>query len=582
MRHLGRHFCTFVIRFAYRDTKLDIYPEQVVKAGLPIEALMKLAGFFHSHKNTPVTWSIDYRAACQYGDLFATWHRDYGDEVAVWACEWGELDYLRELGIPYRGFSPADYSESELFKRFQFLRRAIGQQCNQKISTICAMWMDEKMVRALRKAGFSNLWGLTFHQEDVDGVTHKGGVWYPYYISEKNFKIPAQEPGGVLGLGWFITDMANCYLTCRNHSFGFVRITPHPGEEEQSGFFDDNSRHSEKVIVQWHRQREHNPFVYSTFHLEACWMDNNVCPTSYFVDHPKRVFQIYKTYMETIKKLRGVQVITLSNFARWHRAHFRRTSEQVFYSWDTIPDARSWFKDRKAPDTVYYATSKYKLVFQRDAGILPVEVTDFTRQHKTPRDVPYPSAPITFLDFRHAGLWQPFGLEVSDGRTIWRARACPVARKSVDNYGFMLWDVHLPTHVSEDRIRTSLSVRKFVYFKEHDSVLVLFSLVAGENLVELWASAGFVKLLQPKVRTTREIDYCVLNATQGILHLAKCIFPVPRHGGERFGGLLFEGKKIPSGFTRYYRDKRHYVLAFAYPQTLPLRPGKNTFTLLPL
>lgn len=569
MADKGKLFATFTARFAIRSQEGDIYPCE--RPGLPHEGLKKIAQIFHSQKGTPITWFLDWTAARECGRLFREWHEEYGDEVALWLDEFGPKTWLKELGIEFKGQESLHYSLEEQRKMIRFVKDTLEKEAYGPIETAAGLWFNEITIKALIEEGFTGLWGYCWHQENVDEATHRGCPWYPFYPSTVNYKIPAQGKGGIVGVHWFITDMTNAHFMCENHCIGFVRVTPHPGEEDRSGFARDGSYHTHKTLAEWDRQRHWNDFVYTTFHLECDWVSGQWdFPNG--VKHEDRVVDLFASYLREMEHTEGAQIVTLGEFTDWFRQRSDETPKQYFYFRDTIPERRLWFKDRAYGDTVFYGSKRRKLIFAKDRGTLPIEVLDYVAQHRSSPSQRYPGVVIGPDDFINRGYLFPFGIWLDDEKAEWRARLELKSAIDFDEFGVMFWDINLPPFVAPDSVIVGENVKGLKFFGEEQGVLVIFDVKVGRNEIELRAPVEGVEIAEIRDRGD-QLNVRVKNRHPTPMALTSLKIRIGT--GHQIKDVVFGSRIIPLGYCSY--NKGILQIDGMHPETFLLQPGTNLF-----
>lgn len=570
MAEKGQLFSTFTARFAIRSREGDIYPCE--RPGLPHEGLKKIAQIFHARKGTPITWFLDWTVAKECGNLFREWHEEYGDEVALWLDEFGPKTWLKELGIQFKGQKSLHYSLDEQRKMIRFVRDTLEQEAYRPITTAAGLWFNEITVQALMEEGFTGLWGYCWHQENVDEATHRGCPWYPFYPSRVNYKIPSQNPGEMVGVHWFITDLTNAHFMCENHYIGFVRVTPHPGEEDRSGFARDGSHHTHRTLCEWDRQRSWNDFVYTTFHLECDWVSGQWdFPNG--VKHEDRVVDLFESYLHEMERVEGAQIVTIGAFTDWFRQRYEATPRQYFYFRDTIPERRVWFKDRAYGDTVFYGSKRRKLVFAKDRGPLPIEVLDYGAQHTTSASQRYPGVVVGPDDFSNMGYLHSFGIWLDDEKAEWRTKLELKSAIAFDEFGVMFWNVHLPAGVPHDSISVSEQVKEFKLFSEEQAILTIFDVKVGQNEIGFWVPVEGVEIKEIRDRGYR-LDIRVEN--QHPMPVALASLCVRIGAGHRIKDVVFDSRVVPLGYCEY--DTREFLRVQGfYPETFLLQPGTSVF-----
>lgn len=571
----GRLFSTFTARFAIRSREGDIYP--CGRPGLPHDGLKRIAQLFHARKGTPITWFLDWTAARECGKLFREWHEEYGDEVALWLDEFGPKTWLSELRMEFKGQKSLHYSMDEQRRMIRFVKDTLEREAYGPIRTAASLWFNETTVTALADEGFTGLWGYCWHQENVDEATHRGCPWYPFYPSTRNYKIPAQEKGDnrLVGAHWFITDMTNSHFMCENHNIGFVRVTPHPGEEDRSGFARDGSNHTHKTLVEWERQRGWNDFVYTTFHLECDWVSGQWnYPNG--VRHEDRVVDLFESYLHEMERLDGSEIVTIGEFTDWFRDRHEETPRQCFYFRDVIPDRRLWFKDRAYGDTVFYGSKTRKLVFSKDRGSLPIEVLDYEAQHSTSASQRYPGVASGPDGFINMGYLYSFGIWLDDEKAEWLAKLELTSALEFSEFGVMFWDVNLPLFVRHDSITASQNARELKFFGEEQAILAIFDLKVGRNEILLKAPVEGVEIAEGRDRSD-QLDIRIQNRHKCPVNLAR--LKVRIGAGHQIKDVVFGSRTVPLGYCGYDRkqSKEFLTIDGFYPETFVLKPGMNVF-----
>ena len=198
------HFVNFSYRFASREPKYDVYPwKSRGAAGLPWEGFEK-AAWLHHCTGVPVTWMVDSVAIEQAGRRVRQFADNFGDDIILYLEAFGYQPLYAKLGVTQKAFGLRNYSYDELCKVITGYRKLAKETLGRDITIGAGYWWNAEVIRAAQDSGLQALWGLCWDQQGIDGATHRGSPWFPYYASPREFKAPVEtKEEGVLVMPWY-------------------------------------------------------------------------------------------------------------------------------------------------------------------------------------------------------------------------------------------------------------------------------------------------------------------------------------------------------------------------------------------
>jgi len=282
----------FSYRFAARDPLFDVYPGKPRReGGLPWEGYEK-ARWLHHVSGVPVTWIVDSVAIDQAYRRMRNDVETTGDELILQLEPFAHQPLLEKLGIKQEPFGLRNYKTGDLVTLFKGLKKFAEDKLELPVTIGSGYWLSAHVIRAAAEAGFEAIWGMCWDQKGIDGATHRGSPWFPYYLSEEDFKAPSTKPGGVLFFPWYRADLGNAFLL--NHHPPF---TTHSGELVRWNL-DFPETYVRAMFAQAAHEARTSPFAFSQVHLECDWMDSSgifhdedTSPAAVTFEFQKKMFQ---------------------------------------------------------------------------------------------------------------------------------------------------------------------------------------------------------------------------------------------------------------------------------------------------
>lgn len=317
----SNHFVNFSYRFAAREPDFDVYPwKSRNQGGLPWEGFEKAAWLHHS-TGVPVTWMVDSVALKQAGRRLRQFADVYGDDIVVYLEAFARQPLYEELGVSQKAFGLRNYSYDDLCKIMRGYRKLAADTLGRDITVGAGYWWNGEVMRAARDSGFQALWGLCWDQQGIDGATHRGSPWFPYYASPREFKAPVESSEeGVLVMPWYRADLGNAFLF--NHHPPF---TTHTGELARWNLTYP-SQYVQSMVQQGLEETASSPFAFTEFHLECDWMDSSGLYHDEEMSPATEVWAFQKACVaEGINPAHG-RVTGLHEFAAWHLKNHPQTT----------------------------------------------------------------------------------------------------------------------------------------------------------------------------------------------------------------------------------------------------------------
>ena len=310
----------FSYRFAARDPLYDVYPGKPRReGGLPWEGYEK-ARWLHHVSGVPVTWIVDSVAIDQAYRRMRNDVETTGDELILQLEPFAHQPLLEKLGIKQEPFGLRNYKTGDLVTLFKGLKKFAEDKLELPVTIGSGYWLSAQVIRAAAEAGFEAIWGMCWDQKGIDGATHRGSPWFPYYLSEEDFKAPSTKPGGVLFFPWYRADLGNAFLL--NHHPPF---TTHSGELVRWNL-DFPETYVRAMFAQAAHEARTSPFAFSQVHLECDWMDSSGIFHDEDTSPAAVTFEFQKKMVQLAASMEGYEFSTLARFVAWHRKNFEFTT----------------------------------------------------------------------------------------------------------------------------------------------------------------------------------------------------------------------------------------------------------------
>ena len=352
----SKHFVNFSYRFASREPDFDVYPwKSRQKGGLPWEGFEK-AAWVHHTTGVPMTWIVDSVALEHAGDRLKRFSENYGDEIILSLESFGRQPFFEKLGITQKPFGLRNYSYDELCKMFEGYRKLALEVLGKDIVIGGGYWWNATVIQAAQATGFQALWGLCWDQKGVDGATHRGSPWFPYYASENEFKAPAKSSAeGILILPWYRADLGNAFLFSNHAPF-----TTHTGELAR-WCLDYPAAYVQAMVKQGLTETATSPFAYTEFHLECDWMDSSGIYHDEEMSPATEVWAFQKACVaQGIDPALGT-VSSMHDFVAWHLKNHPQTTRHQLNWQDPLGNF---------PDLCFTADADRLQVADRDGKVL--------------------------------------------------------------------------------------------------------------------------------------------------------------------------------------------------------------------
>lgn len=316
----------FSYRYASRETEFDVYPGKIAekKGGLPADGFEK-AAWVHHNTGVPVTWIVDSVALMRDGQRLKHFQGAYGDEIIFSFESFGRQPLFEKIGVKQKPFGLRNYSRAELVKIFNGYRELGREVLGQSISIGAGYWLSNEVIQAAEEAGILAFWGLCWDQENIDGATHRGSPWFPYYASPDDFIAPRAKPGGVLMLPWYTADLGNAFVFSEHPPF-----TTHSGELARWAIeYPREYIHSLLRNVGGEARPGWRPLT--SYHLECDWMD---CSGIYYDEEYSPASEVWEMQRATVRDYASGswgdwQAGPLGDFVTWYRKTYPSTASSA-------------------------------------------------------------------------------------------------------------------------------------------------------------------------------------------------------------------------------------------------------------
>ncbi len=334
------HFINFAYRFAAREPSFDAYPWKSRGAGgLPWEGFEK-AAWLHHTTGTPMTWMVDTVALRQAGRRLRKFADVFGDEVVLWLDVFARQPLYEELGVRQRAFGLRNYTREELVTIIRGCREFASETLGRDVRIGAGFWWNPDVLHAAREAGLDALWGLCWDQKGIDGATHRGSPWFPYYASPEDFKAPVRSrEDGILVLPWYRADLGNALLHDDHPPF-----TTHSGELTRwNASWPEH--YVRELLDQGLDEARRSPFALTEFFTgcecldtSGIFHDEEMCPSS----------EIWENQKACVRQIiaepgRFGRTVGLHEFTDWHLANHPETTRHELHWRDPLgelPDLR--------------------------------------------------------------------------------------------------------------------------------------------------------------------------------------------------------------------------------------------------
>lgn len=325
-----RSYLNFSYRFAARDPKHDVYPWKSRRdGGLPWEGFEK-AAWLHHTTGVPVTWMVDSVALEQAGRRLAKFCDVYGDEIVLSLEAFAAQPIWKKFGIEQKAFGMRNYSRAELVKIMTCMRRYAQDVVGRDVRIGAGYWWNADVISAAEECGFEGLWGLCWDQQGIDGATHRGSPWFPYYASTSEFRAPSVGEKGLLLFPWYRADLGNAFLYDDHPPF-----TTHTGELTR-WCLEYPRDYVNAMLSQAVLEAKTSPFSYTEFHLECDWFDSSGIFHDEEMSPATEVWAMQRACVQEAAAWKQFQIGPISDFLQWHREKFSRTTRHTLWWTDPL------------------------------------------------------------------------------------------------------------------------------------------------------------------------------------------------------------------------------------------------------
>ena len=436
-------------------TRLDMWGEGQAGA-------MNMAQLFHAQNDTPLTWMVGIEAADKYHNQLKHWHDTYGDEIGITLMY--KKSFLEELGIKDSGESLygqfqaiTHYAYQDQLAQIRYLKQHVQKKLGLPVKLVGSLWNNSDTVRACEIAGFETFWGFCWHQAGVDNATFRGGLSYPFFVSAANPKIPRQTEGGMVGAFWVLSDMVNSYHLAQN-----VPTAIHPFEQCRNGV-PLELKYGERLLRECYKQTQWNDFIHLSIHLESSWAHGPA-------------LELLKEWLAFCQKM-DVRVITETEFTDWFRMNYKSMPTQVWHFTDVLADRPELLgRQHSFADMVYYGSQRRSIIFSKDKGILPIEITRYDLVFPTAPMEPYPSVSLPTVRVQQMTATEHDPLEISVQLH---------SEAELEEYAIILWDLELPANLKEKDISHTDNITFLRILNQAGAIAVGFNLQKGSNSINV-------------------------------------------------------------------------------------------------
>ena len=458
------------------------YVNELWGKGTPCEGMRRMAGLAHKY-GLPVTWSVNAMSAKEMQEELTAWHDEFGDDICLWLKP-GELGPMPEEKRRYTKFGLPISSSKELYQwgSYDQIRKAIEKELagvEEALSWAApvriAANMDRSttLIKVLEDLHFDGLWGYLWQHRDTDGLTDAGCPFNLFYTSNKSFKCPADYPAKIVGAHWFSYDMTNTF-----HSRATSVFTNDPNDVLRAGICDGRKIDYWKQYFEiWVRNARWNDFLYYMFHQEAHEMAYSDACREYTPEQIDNTALMMDEFFKFLAN-QDVKVVTLPQLIKSYKTQINDTiptyfvSDQIkidkpinYYDFDFFNRPKPP-QDVEWPESFFYYDKECQMAFARPHAT-PVMLYDYTKQHETNQDSPYPEEALPEVTVN---------LKKTDNQThvqihIYSPQAIP--------YGVAIWDDQSQFHLKKPFPTGSKILGDSLCFFR-------FKLKQGENHFEFW------------------------------------------------------------------------------------------------
>ena len=200
---------------------------------LAAEGMQLLADTAHQY-GYPVTWLLRPPTATQAGDRLKQWHEQYGDEVG-WLC--------------------TDIAPHEAEANLTALKQATPWQAG--VVSAGQIKYGSAWVAVWQRLGIEAVWGRCYEQSDCDGISDRGCAHGFYYLRNTNYKVPNNQPGGLISVPWLSNDPNLIFWTGVQSSLTFD-----PDDLTDFGFVDQRRYEAwYRLVDEYQKQTQFNKVV---------------------------------------------------------------------------------------------------------------------------------------------------------------------------------------------------------------------------------------------------------------------------------------------------------------------------------
>lgn len=231
---------------------------------------MRLLGNLAHRHGVPVTWLVTGASAEAERDLLTEFHEFHGDEVQQHVYLPGASS-REEVAWLARG-EPDELAREIASDRDKICEALPWAKGRVKVAG-CGH-RSNKLARVLLDLGYEGLYGHCPFQIGTDEITDWGTPWGAFYVGPEDYRVPRQQPGGLVTLEWTARDLNNALHWGTPEVF-----STDPDDARRAGLcVPGNVKYWKDLFDQYLRNLAWNDHVFFQFHQEAHEMDHTVCP----------------------------------------------------------------------------------------------------------------------------------------------------------------------------------------------------------------------------------------------------------------------------------------------------------------
>ena len=567
------------------------------------QAINKIHHFCHAVYQVPITWLCSYPILEGKGELLASFHRAYGDEVAIMESGISSRESLRgqvkeyqgwveECGLtrPGEGFKSREteargqsvhdmgYEEQEIALRY--LKKRYDEVIGQDTKTLACPHGNEHTIRAMKDVGLGALWGYCWNYF-CEGINHKGSLWAPFYISDRNQAVPEQYPSEckVLSLPWgpHSPVMGEVETHCRMGLPGYCL-----NSLEMTNRSDGLAkyRYHEKVITEVLEHSAWNRYSLAPLQLEAIWLDEGEISEEYYDQYPTfnpANTETFMTQIETALRC-GAKPVTISGFADWHATDVQDTPPTITWSEDHLPDLRSKGKDQAYPPMVIYGSKTHQYFFRKSHGFNYVRRYTYNPVidgESIGTEYPFDNEPKVYREIKRSTNVNAGILLTPEGACYELIDFDLTAYHDDPDYAAIIWQANIPPYIHDEDIEIGGVIKDFKVVREKNIAIFFADLNEGFNEVQFRSNLPNQHVqIQSVEKVGRRYEIWIANDADEVrLHTLRAVL----EPGLRIGGFWWDGfynrTIFRYGWGSYNRHTGSFELQVHYPVTMKVNHG---------